>query len=87
MMNKTFLCRDENEYRYQAPFSCCSMKSVHPCIHHNIESSNLPYKYTKEQNFSLSTTGCFNVVVQLKKQIGLAVVGRMVMLIFTQVRN
>ncbi|KAF2901323.1 hypothetical protein ILUMI_04866 [Ignelater luminosus] len=76
--------KDENEYRYQAPFSCCSMKSIYPCIHHNIESSGLPYKYTKEQNFSLSTAGCFKVVVQLKKQIGLAVIGRLAALVFTQ---
>lgn len=59
------------------PFSCCSMTSIFPCIHHNIESTGKVYLYTPEQNLSISTDGCYNKLRKKKQKVGWQIVGNL----------
>lgn len=56
------------------PFSCCSMKSLSPCIHHNIEATGKAYLYTPEYNLSISTRGCYEMIREKKQEIGWGIV-------------
>ncbi|CAH1973336.1 unnamed protein product [Acanthoscelides obtectus] len=59
------------------PFSCCSLASSFPCIHHDIEKTGKVYLYTPEQNLSISTVGCFNKLREQEKAVGWNIVGNL----------
>lgn len=61
------------------------MKSMFPCIHHNVDSKSLPYKYSQELNFSLSLSGCATAIKREKKIVAWGIIGRIVLMILTQV--
>lgn len=62
------------------PFSCCSSKSIFPCIHHNIEITGKTYLYTPEQNLSISTDGCYHKIRSRKMKVGWKIVGNLFLL-------
>ncbi|KAG5876667.1 hypothetical protein JTB14_027144 [Gonioctena quinquepunctata] len=66
------------------PFSCCSISSIFPCIHHNIEKTGKAYLYTPEQNLSISTKGCYDGLRKKTKEVGWSVVGNLVLFVFLQ---
>nr|XP_023017754.1 photoreceptor outer segment membrane glycoprotein 2-like [Leptinotarsa decemlineata] len=67
------------------PFSCCSISSIFPCIHHNIETTGKAYLYTPEQNLSISTKGCYDGLRKKTKEVGWGIVGNLVLFIILQV--
>lgn len=67
------------------PFSCCSMKSMFPCIHHNIETTGKSYLYTPEQNLSISTDGCYHKIRKRKMKVGWRIVGNLFLMQFLQI--
>lgn len=67
------------------PFSCCSITSLFPCIHHNIENTGKAYLYTPEQNLSISTTGCHEKILKKTREVGWRIIGNLFLLIFLQV--
>ncbi|XP_063927863.1 rod outer segment membrane protein 1-like [Zophobas morio] len=66
------------------PFSCCSMKSLSPCIHHNIEVTGKAYLYTPEFNLSISTRGCYEMIRKKKQEMGWLIVGNLFLFIFLE---
>ncbi|KAK5643812.1 hypothetical protein RI129_007657 [Pyrocoelia pectoralis] len=75
----------KNSYQQSTPFSCCSKRSTYICIHHNIESGSLPYRYSHDLNFSISPFGCTTAIQQKKKSTGWNVIGHIFLLILLQV--
>nr|XP_015834780.1 PREDICTED: rod outer segment membrane protein 1-like isoform X2 [Tribolium castaneum] len=67
------------------PFSCCSMKSLSPCIHHNIEVTGKAYLYTPEFNLSISTRGCYEMIREKKQTVGWIIVGNLILYIILEV--
>ncbi|XP_060531595.1 rod outer segment membrane protein 1-like [Cylas formicarius] len=67
------------------PFSCCSMSSKFPCIHHNIEDTGTSYLYTPEYNLSISIKGCFEILRDKKRSVGLGIVGSLMLIILLQI--
>ncbi|XP_072377426.1 uncharacterized protein [Diabrotica undecimpunctata] len=67
------------------PFSCCSITSMFPCIHHNIEITGKAYLYTPEQNLSISTEGCHTKLRQKTIQVGWSVIGNLTLFILIQI--
>ncbi|CAG9823665.1 unnamed protein product [Phaedon cochleariae] len=67
-----------------APFSCCSITSLFPCIHHNIESTGKAYLYTPEQNLSISTSGCYDKLKKRTEEVGWGIVGNLMLYILLQ---
>lgn len=67
------------------PFSCCSMASIFPCIHHNIERTGKVYLYTPEQNLSISTRGCYGRLREKKQEIGWEIIGNLFLYIVLQI--
>jgi hypothetical protein len=67
------------------PFSCCSMKSLSPCVHHNIEITGKAYLYTPEFNLSVSTRGCYEMIRDKKKTIGWGIVGNLCLFLLLEV--
>ncbi|XP_031340604.1 photoreceptor outer segment membrane glycoprotein 2-like isoform X1 [Photinus pyralis] len=74
----------EKNYQQSTPFSCCSKRSTFVCIHHGIESNSLPYRYSRDLNFSISPFGCTTAIQQKKKSIGWGVIGRILFVILLQ---
>ncbi|CAG9859532.1 unnamed protein product [Phyllotreta striolata] len=66
------------------PFSCCSMSSLSPCVHHNIENTGKGYLYTPEQNLSISTTGCHEKILTKTRQVGWKIIGNLLIFIVLQ---
>lgn len=66
------------------PFSCCSINSIFPCIHHNIENTGKNYLYTPEQNLSISTDGCYHKIRKRKKKVGWKIVKNLFLMQFLQ---
>ncbi|KAJ8984381.1 hypothetical protein NQ317_003529 [Molorchus minor] len=67
-----------------APFSCCSISAVFPCIHHNIENSQRVYLYTPELNLSISTHGCYSRLREKKQQVGWIIIGNLFLYLLFQ---
>lgn len=74
----------EKSYQQSTPFSCCSKRSTFICIHHGIESNSLPYRYSRDLNFSISPFGCTTAIQQKKKSVGWGVIGRIIFVILLQ---
>lgn len=66
------------------PFSCCSLTSIFPCIHHNIENTGKVYLYTPEQNLSISTDGCYQKIRKKKQSVGWQIVGNLFLMQLSQ---
>ncbi|KAJ8945088.1 hypothetical protein NQ318_005268 [Aromia moschata] len=66
------------------PFSCCSISSIFPCIHHNIENTGKVYLYTPEVNLSISTHGCYSRLLEKKKEVGWGIIGNLLLYITLQ---
>lgn len=67
------------------PFSCCSMSSIFPCIHHGIEATGSIYLYRPETNLSISTHGCFAIVKQKRQIVGWKIIGKLIQLVILMV--
>lgn len=67
------------------PFSCCSITSIFPCIHHNIENTGRAYLYTPEQNLSISMEGCYHKIREKKKTVGWGIAGNLFLMQVFQV--
>ncbi|XP_044254049.1 rod outer segment membrane protein 1-like isoform X2 [Tribolium madens] len=68
-----------------APFSCCSMKSLSPCVHHKIEVTGKAYLYTPEFNLSISTRGCYEMIREKKQKVGWIIVGNLCLYIILEI--
>lgn len=71
----------------ETPFSCCSIRSTYPCIHHGIEVTSDAYLYRKAANLSVSTTGCHTVILGAKISTGWTLVWKTVLLLLLQVED
>lgn len=61
------------------------MKSLSPCIHHNIEVTGKAYLYTPEFNLSISTRGCYEMIREKKQQVGWGIVGNLCLFLSLEV--
>ncbi|XP_022913351.1 rod outer segment membrane protein 1-like [Onthophagus taurus] len=68
----------------EAPFSCCAIQSVYPCIHHGIEVAADAYLYKKDANISVSTEGCHTMILKKREACGWTLVLRLFGLAFLQ---
>ncbi|KAK9700654.1 Tetraspanin family [Popillia japonica] len=68
----------------ETPFSCCSIQSVYPCIHHGVEVASDAYIYRKNSNISVSITGCHSVIIKAKRTAGWSLVLRTLLLLILQ---
>lgn len=59
----------------EVPFSCCSMHSLNPCIHHGIENTKSVYFYNPDTNISISTHGCHEILVKRKMSTSWSIFG------------
>ncbi|GLV34786.1 hypothetical protein CBL_09267 [Carabus blaptoides fortunei] len=55
--------------RDDTPFSCCSMRTPYPCIHHDVMSVGSSFLYAPETNLSVSEHGCHTVLLRHTKNV------------------
>lgn len=70
----------------EVPFSCCSMRTVNPCIHHGIENTKSIYIYNVETNLSISSRGCHEIIVKRKMNASWLIFGYLFISMIIQVR-
>ncbi|XP_045479682.1 rod outer segment membrane protein 1-like [Harmonia axyridis] len=82
--DSALIAKGSKESKSQTPFSCCSMKSLSPCIHYDIEETGSVYTYTPEYNLSISTVGCFDMLKKRKQNVGWGIIGKLLLGLFLQ---
>ncbi|XP_049820583.1 peripherin-2 isoform X2 [Aethina tumida] len=83
--DKNYLSKGfEDSSNGNTPFSCCSMNSLFPCIHHDIENTGTTYLYVPERNLSISTTGCYDSLLKTKVKYGWQIIGNLFLLMFLE---
>ncbi|GJQ87618.1 hypothetical protein Trydic_g17446 [Trypoxylus dichotomus] len=69
----------------ETPFSCCSIQSAYPCIHHGVEVASDAYLYRKNSNISVSISGCHSVIIKAKRMTGWSLTMRTLFLLLLQI--
>ncbi|XP_076266973.1 rod outer segment membrane protein 1-like [Rhynchophorus ferrugineus] len=68
----------------QTPYSCCAMRTSLPCIHYDIEETGKSYNYAPEFNLTINTVGCYNRILEKKREVGLEIVRDLFILFFLE---